>query len=121
MEKFFESLSSLWSQVFYAICHITFFDVIDILVIAFLVYKAIDFLRETRAGQLVKGIAVLLLLYIVANVFKLTVLRWLLSAIVSSAIVASSPASISRNLSDEIDVEWAIISCLMFNMLQQES
>ena len=82
------SVVAFWNQIVYAISNMRIFDIIDILIIAYIIYKAIGFLRETRAGQLVKGIAVLLLLYIVANVFKLTVLRWLLSAIVSSAIVA---------------------------------
>jgi len=88
MEKFFESLSSLWSQVFYAICHITFFDVIDILVIAFLVYKAIDFLRETRAGQLVKGIAVLIIVAFLARWLNLVSLKWLLNTVFESALIA---------------------------------
>ena len=39
------------------------------LVIAFIVYKAIEFLRETRAGQLVKGIVLLFALYAFAIVF----------------------------------------------------
>jgi diadenylate cyclase len=88
MENFFESLSSLWSQVFYAICHITFFDVIDILVIAFLVYKAIDFLRETRAGQLVKGIAVLIIVAFLARWLNLVSLKWLLNTVFESALIA---------------------------------
>lgn len=88
MEKILESLSSLWSQVFYAICHITFFDVIDILVIAFLVYKAIDFLRETRAGQLVKGIAVLIVVALLARWLNLVSLKWLLNTVFESALIA---------------------------------
>ena len=55
MEGFLNSITSLWSQIFYAIYHIQLSDIIDIAVIAFLVYKAVGFLRETRAGQLVKG------------------------------------------------------------------
>ena len=31
-------------------------DVLDILIVAYLVYKLIDLLRETRAGQLIKGV-----------------------------------------------------------------
>ncbi|MBQ6717330.1 MAG: diadenylate cyclase CdaA [Clostridia bacterium] len=64
------------------------FDIIDILIIAYIVYKAIEFLRETRAGQLVKGIVFLLALYAFSIAFELAVLRWLLSAVFGSAIVA---------------------------------
>lgn len=88
MEKVFESLSSMWSQVFYAICHITVFDIIDILVIAYLVYKAIGFLRETRAGQLVKGIAILVVVAILARWLNLVSLRWLLNTVFESALIA---------------------------------
>ncbi len=88
MGNFFDAVYTLWNQVIYAISNVRVFDIIDIIIIAFIVYKAIEFLRETRAGQLVKGIAVLLIMYACSIVFKLVVLRWLLSAIVGSAIVA---------------------------------
>ena len=88
MAEILNSITALWNQIVYAISNVRIFDIIDILIIALIIYKAIGFLRETRAGQLMKGIGVLLLLYIIANVFELAVLRWLLSAIVSSAIVA---------------------------------
>lgn len=88
MEKVFEAVSSMWSQIFYAVCHITVFDIIDILVIAFLVYKAIGFLRETRAGQLVKGIAILIVVALLARWLKLVSLQWLLSTVFESALIA---------------------------------
>lgn len=78
----------LWNQIVYAVSNIRVFDVIDILVIAFLIYKAIQFLRETRAGQLAKGIVILLILYLIAQWFKLTVLRWVLAVVFNSAIIA---------------------------------
>ncbi len=88
MGAIFNTITALWNQILYAVSNIRFFDVVDILIIAFIIYKAIQFLRETRAGQLVKGILFLLILYAFAIVFELAVLRWLLSAIVGSAIVA---------------------------------
>ena len=44
-------------------------------------------MRETRAGQLVKGIAVLLVVYGLANWWKLYVLQWVLSVVFNSAII----------------------------------
>ncbi len=84
----FDAIHTLWNQIMHAILNLRIFDILDILIIAYIIYKAIGFLKETRAGQLVKGIAVVLIMYIIADVFKLAVLRWLLSAIVGSAIVA---------------------------------
>ena len=88
MSAFLDTVYTVWNQFVYTISHLRIFDIIDILVIAFIVYKAIEFLRETRAGQLVKGIVLLLALYAFAIAFKLAVLRWLLSAVFGSAIVA---------------------------------
>ncbi len=88
MSAVLDTIYTVWNQFVYTISNLRVFDIIDILVIAFIVYKAIEFLRETRAGQLVKGIVLLLALYAFAIVFKLAVLRWLLSAVFGSAIVA---------------------------------
>jgi len=88
MEAFFNSVYAFWNQIIYAISNIRIFDLLDIIIIALIVYKAIEFLRDTRAGQLVKGIVILLLAYVVAKWWELAVLRWLLSIIVDSAIIA---------------------------------
>lgn len=91
MTAFFNSIYSaiyaLFDQIVYAIKEIRFFDVIDIIIVAYLLYKALVFLRETRAGQLVKGIAIMLIFYAFANWWKLSVLQWVLSVIFNSAIV----------------------------------
>ncbi len=78
---------TLWNQIIYAISNIRVFDIVDILLVALILYKAMEFLRETRSGQLVKGIAVLIIVYLLANWFKLAVMRWLLSVVVDSIII----------------------------------
>ncbi len=88
MEAFLNSVYAFWNQIIYAISNIRFFDLLDIIIIALIVYKAIEFLRDTRAGQLVKGIVILLLAYVIAKWWELAVLRWLLSIVVDSAIIA---------------------------------
>lgn len=87
LSAFFHSCYTIWNQFIYTVSNVRIFDLIDILIIAFIIYKAIGFLRETRAGQLVKGVAFLLVLYAFANLFNLVVLRWLLSIVFASAIV----------------------------------
>jgi len=83
----YNALYSLWNQIIYAISKIRVFDVIDIIVVAYLLYKAFVFLKETRAGQLVKGIALLLIVYGLATWWDLAVLQWILSVFFGSAIV----------------------------------
>jgi len=87
----FNAIYAIWNQVIYAISNIRIpFDIIDILVIAFIIYKAIGFLRESRAGQLVKGIIILLVIYLIAGWWELATLKWILSKVVDSAIIAAA-------------------------------
>ncbi|MBO5321853.1 MAG: diadenylate cyclase CdaA [Clostridia bacterium] len=65
-------------------------DIIDILVMAFIIYKAIEFLRDTRAGQLVKGIIMLVVIYFVADWLELPTIEWLLKTIVNSVIIVAA-------------------------------
>ena len=41
--------------------------ILDIIIVLFLVYKAIKFLRRTRAWQLLKGIAILVIVTLVSR------------------------------------------------------
>ncbi len=83
----YNSLYALWNQIVYAVSNARPFDVVDIILVAFLLYKAFVFLRETRSGQLVKGIAVLLVIYGLAKWWQLAVLEWILSVVFNSAII----------------------------------
>ena len=50
-------------------------DAFDIAIMAFLIYHLIVLVRETRAGQLIKGVFSILLLYLFAYVMELYTLR----------------------------------------------
>jgi diadenylate cyclase len=50
----------------------------------------LEFLRDTRAGQLVKGIFMLVGIYLVADWFNLATLEWLLKTIVNSVIIVAA-------------------------------
>lgn len=88
MSAILNAIYTLWNQILYAMSNIRIFDLIDIIVVALIIYKAIGFFRETRAGQLVKGLSVLIIVYLLSMWFELAVLRWLLSAVMDSAIIA---------------------------------
>lgn len=83
----FNSLYAFWNQLIFAIVNISLFDIFDIAIVAFIIYKAIEFLRDTRAGQLVRGIALLVLAFLVSVIFKLSSLQWLLSKVLEYAII----------------------------------
>ncbi len=87
MGSFFSSLAGVFEQVFFALKNIRVFDIIDILVIAFVIYKCVDFFKKSRAGQLMKGVFMLLIIFLLAQWLDLVTLKWLLNKLIDSAIV----------------------------------
>ena len=67
---------------------ITFFDVLDILLVAVLVYQLIKLLRETRAMQLMKGILGILLFYFLAKTLELKTISFLLKSVLQVGLLA---------------------------------
>ncbi|MFR5859224.1 MAG: diadenylate cyclase CdaA [Clostridia bacterium] len=63
-------------------------DVLDILIVAFLIYKVLGFIRETRAEQLAKGLLVLVVITMLSEVLHLYTLHWLLSGLMTVGLVA---------------------------------
>jgi diadenylate cyclase len=63
-------------------------DVLDIMIVAFLFYKLLGFIRETRAEQLAKGLLVLVLVALAASWLHLYTLQWILSNLVNVGLIA---------------------------------
>ena len=63
-------------------------DAIDMLIVAFIIYKVLGFIRETRAAQLVKGVLVLVLVAIFSEQFHLYTLNWILRGAMTLGAVA---------------------------------
>ena len=63
-------------------------DLLDILIVAFLFYKLLGFIRETRAEQLAKGLLVLVLVALAASWLHLYTLQWILSNLVNVGLIA---------------------------------
>lgn len=63
-------------------------DIIDILLVAFLIYKILGFIRESRAEQLVKGLLLLLLATWISNILHLYTLNWILQGTMTLGFVA---------------------------------
>ncbi|MBP3685733.1 MAG: diadenylate cyclase CdaA [Clostridia bacterium] len=79
-----EVFSFLWSQI----KSITWTDVIDILLVAVLLYYAITFFRDRRAGKLAGGVVLLALALIVSNLLQMRVISFILESIVSVGVLA---------------------------------
>jgi len=65
----------------------TFKDAIDVLIVTVLLYGIIKLVRETRAGQLVKGIILLVALFIISYYLDLMMLNAILSSFLQSAFI----------------------------------
>ena len=63
-------------------------SVIDILIVAFVVYRLMLLIKGTRAVQLIKGLAVLLIATALSSLFNLYTLNWLLRQSMTALVVA---------------------------------
>ena len=63
-------------------------DLIDIVIVAFLLYKMFGFIKETRAQQLFRGILLIVAVFIVSEVFDLSLLNWLMSRLITVGLIA---------------------------------
>ena len=62
-------------------------DIVDILIVSYLIYRTLLLIRGTRAVQMVLGIASILLLYFISAYFELQTLRVLLKTFLGSLLV----------------------------------
>ncbi len=63
-------------------------DVIDILIVAFVIYKLLEFIRETRAAQLIKGLLVLIVVTFISEIFNFYTINWILKNTMTIGVVA---------------------------------
>ena len=63
-------------------------DIIDILLVAYVIYKAMSLVRETRAVQLLKGIAILIIATQVSEWLRLNAINYLLKYVMQFGVLA---------------------------------
>lgn len=63
-------------------------DAIDVLIVAFIIYKIFGFIRESRAEQLVKGLLVLVIATVGSGWLHLYTLNWILKSVMTLGVVA---------------------------------
>ena len=64
-------------------------DTIDILIISFVFYQLIVFARKSHAGQLIKGLVLLLAFFALANVLELRTVSWVLNNVLTIGFTAA--------------------------------
>ena len=63
-------------------------DVVDILVVAYIIYRVMKLLKDTSAARLAKGILILVLIMLFASFLRLTMISWLLRNALSVGVFA---------------------------------
>ena len=63
-------------------------DIIDILIVAFVLYRVMNFLRTTRAVQVIKGIIVILIVMYLSSWLNLNVISYILSNTMQVGLIA---------------------------------
>lgn len=63
-------------------------DILDVLIVSFIIYKLLVLIRGTRAVQLLKGIFVLAVAWAFSSWFELYTLQWLLNQIFNFGLIA---------------------------------
>ena len=63
-------------------------DIVDILLVAYLIYKAIWFVRRTNSYNLAKGILVFLIVMLIANLFRLKMISYVLRKAAELGLIA---------------------------------
>ncbi|MCL2695482.1 MAG: diadenylate cyclase CdaA [Clostridiales bacterium] len=84
MSAFSDILNTLGSGLMH---YRVIWDTLDILIIAYLLYRLIVWTRETRAFEVLKGIGLLFVCSVIAQLLQLQTLNWLLDSIVRSGSV----------------------------------
>lgn len=84
-------MQGIWTQVQTLLWNVfnrpTLADILDILIVAFLLYELLMLTRETRASAVLKGLAMLMLASWVSDLLGLTALNWVLRNVVNNGAV----------------------------------
>lgn len=88
MEKILSAIASWWEWMLSIAKNIQIKDAVDIVIVAVLIYSLIKLVRETRAGQLVKGLLLLIFLFLISSYLQLVMLSQVLAYFFNFAFVA---------------------------------
>ena len=83
-----EAISTVAAKAWNYLTTMGIADIVDILIVAFLIYKAIGFVRKTNSYNLAKGLIVILIVLGLSDIFKLTMINSLLRKAVELGLIA---------------------------------
>lgn len=63
-------------------------DVAEIIIISFLVYQIMLWIKNTRAWSLLKGVVVIMVFILIAAIFRMTTILWIVENVLGLAVIA---------------------------------
>lgn len=87
-EVFMEVISSVLDSYMTRLASIGVTDVIDILVVAYLIYTVIQFVRRTSSYNVAKGIILIFLVLWLSELFRLTMIKYLIRNLMELGLIA---------------------------------
>ena len=81
-------LTNLFQSIMNQLAVVRITDLIDILVVSYLVYKALKFIRDTKTVQLLKGIILMVVITQVSALAHLNTLHYILSNVLQLGLIA---------------------------------
>lgn len=88
MNEVLQSIGDFFRFIWNQIMSISFADVVDILIVSFLVYYVISFVRQRRAGRLALGIFAILLVMWISDFIGLNALNYILEMLFDVGLIA---------------------------------
>ena len=84
-------MSTVWNQIRNYISDLYFpkiqvIDIVEILIIAFLIYFCMLWIQRTRAYSLLKGFLVVMVFIVIASILQMSAILWIASALAPTAI-----------------------------------
>ncbi|MEG0178577.1 MAG: diadenylate cyclase CdaA [Oscillospiraceae bacterium] len=83
-----KTVQDMWYRLISTITAPSIADIVDILIVAFLIYECIALVRQTHAAQLAKGIIILLASFFAADIFELHTLKFFLQGVMQVGFLA---------------------------------
>ena len=62
-------------------------DLLDIVIVAFVVYQLLGFVSRTRAGQLARGALIVVLIYLIAASLNMRTITWIMDALLQVGLL----------------------------------
>ena len=88
MNQFVAYLSKYFSPLSLHGLNVRWQDIVEIIIISFLVYQIMFWLKNTKAWFLMKGIGMIIIFIFIASVFNMNTILWIVEHALNIAVIA---------------------------------